>query len=159
MIWASDYLPVPKVVPTGWDVEVDWMVTQALRGCGATDPALTRDRESLVRILAKGLRTFHEAPVGRCPFDFRFTKTPDHARLRLVPVFSTPRALLTGGFFEFRDRCGHFAWHEERQPVDDRFQMPVDCCGEVFFQDRQEGDAEHESGEGHESRSGTGPFS
>jgi len=83
MKWAYDYLPVPKVIEQGADGYVSWLITDALPGLDATDPSLTAAPESLVRVLAQGLRAFHEVPVENCPFDFRLDRALDHARDRL----------------------------------------------------------------------------
>ena len=83
MRWAIDYLPVPVVIQRGSNRGITWLVTRALPGRDATDPAWATDPEPLVRILAKALRAFHEAPVKECPFDFRLEPALAHARRRL----------------------------------------------------------------------------
>jgi kanamycin kinase len=83
MAWASDFLPVPRVISTGVDEDVAWLCTRAVRGRDATDPSLMGDSNTLVRILARGLRLFHSAPVERCPFDFRLPQALSHARARV----------------------------------------------------------------------------
>jgi len=43
-----------------------------------------KDPATLARILARGLRAFHDgAPVGECPFDFRIDAAIRHVRSRL----------------------------------------------------------------------------
>jgi kanamycin kinase len=71
MRWATDHLPVPGVVECGSDDLTNWLVTEALTGLPATHSSFSADPQELVRVLATGLRTFHEAPVEQCPFDFR----------------------------------------------------------------------------------------
>jgi kanamycin kinase len=83
MNWARDHLPVPTVVGQGQDDSVEWMVTTGLAGSEATSPALQSDPERLVRILSRGLRRFHQAPVAACPFDFRIGAALRVARDRL----------------------------------------------------------------------------
>ncbi|MBT8397716.1 MAG: aminoglycoside 3'-phosphotransferase [Gemmatimonadetes bacterium] len=83
MRWAHDYLPVPRVVDQGSDGDLAWMITEALPGIDATEPALKADPASLVSILAHGLRSFHRAPVESCPFDFRVEAALKHAQRRL----------------------------------------------------------------------------
>lgn len=83
MKWALDHLPVPTVVEHGSDRRVTWLLTRALVGSDATDPVWATAHEPLVRILAAGLRAFHEAPVEVCPFDFRLERALTHARIRL----------------------------------------------------------------------------
>ena len=82
--WAYPYLPVPAVVGVGTDGSTDWMVTNALPGRDATHPELMDDPAALTRILARGLRAFHDAaPVDGCPFDFRIETALHHVRTRL----------------------------------------------------------------------------
>ena len=83
MRWAVDYLPVPTVIEQGSNGHVDWLITRGLPGRDATDPAWSSAPEPLVRVLAAGLRAFHEAPVEACPFDFRLRRALDHIRQRL----------------------------------------------------------------------------
>ena len=83
MVWASKYLPVPRVLSEGSNGEVGWLLTQGLPGRDATDRLLTQEPRRLVSILANGLRRFHEAPVEDCPFDFRIGPALAQARVRL----------------------------------------------------------------------------
>ena len=82
--WAGDYLPVPPVIQHASDGHVSWLLTGGLPGRDGTDPAWAADAQGLVRILARGLRTFHGAPVDLCPFDFRLDRALSLARRRLV---------------------------------------------------------------------------
>ncbi len=84
MRWAHPHLPVPGVVRQGTEASIDWLMTTALPGRDATDPKLTEEPAALARILARGLRAFHEmAPVATCPFDFRLGAALRHVRKRL----------------------------------------------------------------------------
>jgi kanamycin kinase len=82
--WAATYLPVPKVIDVGAVGTVEWLVTAALAGRPATDPALG-EPPAVVVAWAEGLRAFHEAtPVENCPFDFRLDASLDHVRRRVA---------------------------------------------------------------------------
>lgn len=71
MRWARRIgLPVPPVVAVCSAGQADWLLTRALPGANATDPGLVADPRSLVPVLADGLRRFHQAPAGQCPFPF-----------------------------------------------------------------------------------------
>jgi kanamycin kinase len=84
MRWAQSCLPVPTVVHQGTGDSIDWLVTTALPGRDATNPDLTKDPAELTRILARGLRMFHDtAPARTCPFDFRIRPAIRHVRARL----------------------------------------------------------------------------
>ncbi|MEJ2240101.1 MAG: aminoglycoside 3'-phosphotransferase [Gemmatimonadales bacterium] len=83
MGWAIEYLPVPRMIEQGSDGQVNWLITGALPGRDATHPHWATDPERIVRLLATGLRRFHEVPVDRCPFDFRIDPALAHARRRL----------------------------------------------------------------------------
>jgi kanamycin kinase len=70
--WATDRLPVPKVIASGSDGAIDWMVTEELPGDDATVCKARMDRGELARELGRGLRRWHDAgPVAGCPFDLR----------------------------------------------------------------------------------------
>lgn len=81
--WAVDCLPVPRVIEQGSSGQVNWLITGALPGRDATHPAWATDHDRIVRLLAAGLRRFHDAPVDTCPFDFRIDPALAHARRRL----------------------------------------------------------------------------
>jgi kanamycin kinase len=84
MRWAQPHLPVPTVVRQGTEDAIEWLVTTALPGRDATHPELAQDPGALARILARGLRRFHDgAPVQGCPFDFRLGPAIRHVRARL----------------------------------------------------------------------------
>lgn len=83
MYWASSGLPVPKVLDYGKKEGVEWLLTEALPGVVAVRKELMEDPASLVPILAEGLRTFHEAPIQNCPFDFRLDQALAHVRARV----------------------------------------------------------------------------
>jgi aminoglycoside phosphotransferase len=71
MVWARGRLSVPEVIEYGTGDGVEWLLTWALPGLDATSEELSKDPASLVRLLAEGLREFHETPVRDCPFSFR----------------------------------------------------------------------------------------
>lgn len=84
MRWAHPHLPVPDVVHQGTEASIDWLVTTALPGRDATHPRLREEPAALARILARGLRAFHDmAPAEGCPFDFRIATALRHVRSRL----------------------------------------------------------------------------
>jgi len=99
---AYDYLPVPGVVSTGSYDGLAWMVTDSLPGLDATDASLIRHPKRLVRILARGLRRFHDAPAHRCPFDFRLDVALAHARNRLESGMIDPHR-------DFHQEYGHLS--------------------------------------------------
>lgn len=74
---------MPRVVDDGVEGDVQWLITSALPGADGTASRWTTGPERIVRGLARGLRTFHEAPVVDCPFDFRLHAAVDHVRKRL----------------------------------------------------------------------------
>jgi kanamycin kinase len=84
MVWASAYLPVPAVVAMEQVDEVAVLITEALPGRDATDPAWRNDLPGLVRAFGRGLSAFHSA-VGeeQCPFRFDLRGALAHVRQRL----------------------------------------------------------------------------
>lgn len=84
MRWAGPHLPVPDVVDEGSDGLISWLVTCPLPGRDGTHPDLVRHPADLTRILARGLRRFHDAaPAEKCPFDFRLDTALAHVQARL----------------------------------------------------------------------------
>ena len=74
MRWAHSHLPVPEVLEQSRDSQVVWLMTRAVPGLDATN-AIFRDTPlRIVKLLAEGLRRFHQAPVEDCPFGFRLDK-------------------------------------------------------------------------------------
>lgn len=72
LVWAKGWpLPVAEVIDAGSVDGVDWLLLAGLPGRDATVHPLRREPETLVPILARALRAFHETPVEDCPFDFR----------------------------------------------------------------------------------------
>jgi aminoglycoside phosphotransferase len=63
-------LPVPAVLSACGAGSAEWLLTEALPGRSAVDPALMADPATLVPMLAAGLRRFHEAAARDCPFPF-----------------------------------------------------------------------------------------
>lgn len=84
MRWASAYLPVPEVVDQGTEGSIVWLATSRLSGQDGTHPEQLGHPARLTRILARGLRDFHDAAsVDNCPFDFRLNAALEHVRTRL----------------------------------------------------------------------------
>ena len=81
--WALSRLPVPHVLDGGVDDGVEWLLVGGLPGRDATVHALRRDPATLVPILARGLRAFHETRSDDCPFDFTLDAALGLARQRV----------------------------------------------------------------------------
>ena len=85
MVWAAAYLPVPVVVALDEIGGTTILLTEALPGRDATQPAWRSDLPALVRALGRGLRAFHEA-VGEewCPFRFDLARALAHVEDRVA---------------------------------------------------------------------------
>lgn len=85
MIWAGAYLPVPAVVALEDLGHTTVLVTEALPGQDATQPAWRDHLPALVRALGRGLRSFHDA-VGEewCPFRFDLARALAHVEERVA---------------------------------------------------------------------------
>lgn len=92
MIWAAAYLPVPTVVALEESDAATILVTEALAGLDATQPAWRSDLPALTRALGGGLRRFHDA-VGEewCPFRFDVDQAVAHVedRVRRADIQAT----------------------------------------------------------------------
>jgi kanamycin kinase len=85
MRWAHRHLPVPEVLAQGTEGSISWLATSPLPGQDGTHSDQIARPEELTRILARGLRGFHDAaPVDTCPFDFRLDASLAHVRARLA---------------------------------------------------------------------------
>ncbi len=84
MVWAAPYLPVPLVVALKELGGTTVMLTEALPGLDATNPAWRADLPALVRALGLGLRELHHA-VGEewCPFRFDLARALGHVEERV----------------------------------------------------------------------------
>ncbi len=84
--WAGAYLPVPEVITHG----AGWMLTRGLSGVNAiAAPRLAKPAET-IRLLGRGLRRFHAAPVKNCPFDYRLGAALAHVRRRVATGVIVP---------------------------------------------------------------------
>jgi kanamycin kinase len=99
--WAGDRLPVPAVLDGGSDDGVEWLLITGLPGLDATAHRLRHDPATLVPILARGLRAFHEVRVEGCPFDFRLDAALDLIGMRLEGDLVVPET-------DFHDEHRHF---------------------------------------------------
>lgn len=92
MEWASQHLPVPEVIGCGVDGDTEWLLTTALPGRDATWDEFKSDKQKLVRILARGLRRFHTAPVDNCPFDYTVRTALEQVRTRVAVGLIDPES-------------------------------------------------------------------
>jgi kanamycin kinase len=84
MRWAGAAgLPVPPVLAACAAGPAEWLLTRGLAGRSAVDPGLRADPERLVPLLAAGLRRFHQAPAGDCPFRFEAELALERVRKRV----------------------------------------------------------------------------
>jgi kanamycin kinase len=82
--WAAGRVPVPHVVAVEELDGATVLVTDALRGCDATDPVWRRHLPALAVALGTGLRAFHDAlDASTCPFPFDLERALSHVRRRV----------------------------------------------------------------------------
>jgi kanamycin kinase len=85
--WAGGHIAVPRVLEAGADDTHEWMVTAALTGASAVDPAWRAHPAVAVRAVGEGLRALHDAlPVEDCPFDWGVTARIANAEGRGIRV-------------------------------------------------------------------------
>jgi kanamycin kinase len=90
--WAAGHITVPRVLEAGADDTHEWMVTAAVPGLSAVDPAWRAHPAVAVRAVGEGLRALHDAlPVEGCPFDWGVPSRIANAEGRGIRV---PDALL-----------------------------------------------------------------
>ncbi|MFP5318942.1 MAG: APH(3') family aminoglycoside O-phosphotransferase [Acidimicrobiia bacterium] len=126
--WAAARLPVPTVLASGTEGDVDWLVTAGLPGRDAIAPELRAHPARLVPELARGLRRLHDTPVDGCPF-----------RLTVDDAIAAARRRVTAGTVqvaELHEEHRHLspnqalAWMEELAPDEED---PVLCHGDYCF--------------------------
>jgi aminoglycoside phosphotransferase len=125
--WAgAHHLPVPKVIETGTDGTVDWLITAGITGRPGTAPDLGDVRQVVVA-LAEGLRRLHDtAPVDACPFDFRLPAVMAHARGRVAAGLVDP----AGDFDEDRRHLDPQGALRELERLRPDGEDPVVCHGD-----------------------------
>lgn len=94
MRWLGPRLVVPRVLGQGQDGGQEWLLTAAVDGTSAVDPALRADPERLVPLLAEGLRRFHRLPWRECPFDSRLDRVLETVREHLRDGRGDPECVL-----------------------------------------------------------------
>lgn len=69
LAWARRWTVVPEVLGTGRDADGSWLLSAAIPGRSAVDPAWLAEPGTAARALGRGLRELHDAlPVEECPF-------------------------------------------------------------------------------------------
>jgi aminoglycoside phosphotransferase len=66
--WLQNRLPVPQVLGFAQSDEFQHLLLSEVTGYPAHTPSHTESIESLVHLLAEGLRMIHTLPVDHCPF-------------------------------------------------------------------------------------------
>lgn len=80
--WAVRHgAAVPRIVDRGADADGEWLVTEALQGRSAVDPAWRARPAEAVAAIGAGLRALHDSlPVEECPYDWSAASRLDRAR-------------------------------------------------------------------------------
>lgn len=82
--WLADKLPVPEIRYYGEDDQREYLLMSTLPGLIAFDRAFQDDVGTVVRLLAEGLRMFHDLPIADCPFDQRLDVTIAAAHQHMI---------------------------------------------------------------------------
>jgi len=128
--WAANFLPVPRVIESGFAPGGDWMLTAELAGTPAIAPALVAEPERLARAVGRGLRRFHDTlPVAGCPFDARTATLLAGVRARAAAGAIDPAAFHPehAAF----DVAGALAELERLRPTGE--DHPVVCHGDACY--------------------------
>lgn len=102
LAWATRYTAVPRVLGRGHDEDGAWLVTAALPGRSAVDPAWKARPDEAARAIGAGLRALHDSlPVDACPFSWSAQERADRldaaARERLGPIPAVDRLVVCHG--------------------------------------------------------------
>ncbi len=82
--WLKNRLPVPECLFFTEAGGREYLLMSEIRGVTAADEKLESDIPRVVEQLARGLRMFHEIPIGDCPFDARLDRKIERARRRML---------------------------------------------------------------------------
>ena len=82
--WLRGRLPVPEVLVYETDCRNEYMVLSALPGLDASNLGGDRPDDSLVRLLAVGLRSIHDLRIEECPFDMSLDRVIQEAGRNLA---------------------------------------------------------------------------
>ncbi|MEW6738205.1 MAG: aminoglycoside 3'-phosphotransferase [Acidobacteriota bacterium] len=66
--WLKNRLPIPQQQLYITDKNREYLLITEIPGINIADAVSKYDTELLVRLLAKGLKTIHSAPITHCPF-------------------------------------------------------------------------------------------
>jgi aminoglycoside 3'-phosphotransferase-2 len=125
---AGRDVSVPEVVDAGADERVEWLVTVALPGLPATDPAHLSRPVRTVTALAEGLRAFHEIDPTGCPFDHTAPAMLSHVAARVAAGDVDP----AGFGDEHRHLTPHAALAQLRAMAPEHEDLVV-CHGDYCF--------------------------
>lgn len=100
--WAAPYTPVPRVLDAGRDGDGAWLMTAAVPGRSAVDPAWVARPDVAARAIGAGLRALHDAlPVDDCPFTWsaaeRIARLDPAVRDRVAGTPPTDRLVVCHG--------------------------------------------------------------
>jgi kanamycin kinase len=146
--WAGRYLPVPEVIDQGTEGSVAWLASSPLQGQEGTHPDQLADPSRLTRILARGLRRFHDsAPVGACPFEFRLDSALTHVRSRLEAGLIDPGRDFHPEFAHLTAEAAVELLESTRPEAEDLVVCHGDYCPPNIFIEREEATAYLDLGE------------
>ena len=82
--WLQGKLPVPEAIGYEVSKQNEYLLLTALPGRDAASLTLDQPNESIVGLLATGLRMVHEVPVDECPFNMMLDREIEEARHNVV---------------------------------------------------------------------------
>src|SRR5437868_9322991 len=85
LVWAQQWVSVPRVLDHGADADGTWLVTAGIPARSAVDPRWRADPATAAAAIGRGLRLFHDAlPVAECPFDWSVERRLGQADERIA---------------------------------------------------------------------------
>ncbi|MDE2839770.1 MAG: aminoglycoside 3'-phosphotransferase [Chloroflexota bacterium] len=82
--WLQGKLPVPEVIHYDADDRNEFLLLTALPGRDAASLIEDRPNETIVRLLATGLRRIHTVSIENCPFDMTLEGLIEEARFNVA---------------------------------------------------------------------------
>lgn len=130
MVWLQDKLPVPKVLHFAQDKRFNYLLMSKLPGVMAFDKRIIGNPETVVTLLAKGLKMLWKVDISDCPYTNNVTNKLILAEERLldnlIDLEEVDESIFTSGRFANLDEL--FQWLMANQPPEELVFSHGDYC-------------------------------
>ena len=137
MNWLQDKLPVPRIVKFYTDGKNNYLLMTRLKGKMACDPNILEDRETMARLLARGLKRLWQVDIKCCPrttnLDYKLARALDRVNNNMVDVDNVePETFAANGF---KNPMALYEFLRDNRPEEETVLIHGDyCLPNVFFE-------------------------